>query len=138
MKEMEISGRIFSDKGVGASFMALEWVQNALKEKLGFTAYPATLNVRPCSPDALARWEQVKMMGKSVEIVPPEQSFCCALCFPLEVSTRRTGETERIQGAALCPQVENYPADKIEIIAPVNIKQSLGVRDGDCLRLKFI
>jgi CTP-dependent riboflavin kinase len=115
--------------------MALDWVQNALKEKLGFTVYPATLNVRPSSPQALARWEQVKLKTGAIEIVPPEQSFCCALCFPLEVST---GETERIQGAALWPQVENYPPDKVEIVAPVNIKESLGVRDGDSLRLEFI
>lgn len=118
--------------------MALDWVQNALKEKLGFTVYPATLNVRPCSPHALAQWEQVKLKTEAIEIVPPEQSFCCALCFPLEVSACRTGETKRIRGAALWPQVENYPPDKVEIVAPVNIKESLGVRDGDSLRLEFI
>lgn len=135
---VEIEGTIFSDQGVGATFMALEWVQDALKERLGFVAYPATLNVRPSSPDELAVWGQVKLKAETIEIVPPDESFCCALCFPLEVSSPGPGGVKRIKGAALWPQVDDYPADKIEIIAPVNIKQLLGVCDGDRLRLEFI
>lgn len=138
MKGIEISGCIFSDKGVGASFMALEWVQDALKKRLGFAAYPATLNVRPCSPQGLAAWEEMKLKAEVIEIVPPDESFCSALCFPVEVSMSGSAEVKRIRGAALLPQVDNYPADKIEIVAPVNIKESLGARDGDCLRLEFI
>ena len=115
--------------------MALEWVQNALSERLGFTAYPATLNLRPDGAEGLARWEEIRWAAEAIEIVPPDPSFCRALCFQVEVAA--PSSDEKIRGAVLWPQVPNYPADKIEVVAPVNIKQSLGVGDGDYLRVKF-
>ena len=115
--------------------MAVEWVQDAVRERLGFTAYPATLNLRPAQPEGVARWEQVRRVAEAVEISPPDLSFCHALCFRVEVTVPSSGD--KVRGAVLLPQVLNYPADKIEIVAPMNIKQSLGVRDGDRLTLEF-
>ena len=135
MEGLGISGTVFSGLGLGASFMALEWVQKTLELRLGFKAYPATLNVRPDSADDLARWKQVQQVAERVEIIPPDASFCHALCFPVEVA--EPSLAEKIRGAVLLPQVEDYPADKIEIIAPLNIKESLGVRDGSRLMVEF-
>ena len=114
--------------------MALEWVQNALGERLGFLAYPATLNLRPDGAEGLARWEEIRRAAEAIEIVPPDPSFCRALCFQVEVSA---SSGEKVQGAVLWPQVTGYPADKIEVVAPVNVKQAFGVHDGDRLTLSF-
>jgi len=41
-------------------------------------------------------------------------------------------------GAVLFPEVENYPDDKIEIVAPLRLKEHLGVGDGDQLTWEFL
>jgi riboflavin kinase len=41
-------------------------------------------------------------------------------------------------GAVLLPEVEDYPRDKIEVVAPVRLKEALGVKDGDPLILEFV
>lgn len=115
--------------------MGLDWVQKTLRLRLGFTAYPGTLNVRPDQPVGMAQWERIRRGAGGVEIAPPDASFCRALCFRMEVTA--PSASEKIPGAVILPEVENYPADKIEIIAAVNIKHSLGVGDGDRLTLKF-
>jgi riboflavin kinase, archaea type len=38
----------------------------------------------------------------------------------------------------LLPEVTDYPKDKIEIVAPLRLKDALGVRDGDRLTLEFL
>jgi Transcriptional regulator of a riboflavin/FAD biosynthetic operon len=42
-----------------------------------------------------------------------------------------------VNGAVLLPDVKDYPKDKIEIIAPMRLKEAFGVEDGDQLTLEF-
>ena len=43
---MTITGTVVSGLGQGAQFLALEWVACELREKLGLTPFPGTLNLR--------------------------------------------------------------------------------------------
>ena len=36
---------------------------------------------------------------------------------------------------AVVPEVDGYPADKLELLAAVSVRDSLGLHDGDPLRL---
>ncbi|MGH7926494.1 MAG: DUF120 domain-containing protein [Candidatus Binatia bacterium] len=38
----------------------------------------------------------------------------------------------------LLPEVQDYPKDKIEIVAPIRLKDAFGVKDGDRLTLEFL
>lgn len=129
--QKKITGVIFSDLEQAASFMALAWVQKALQESLGFSPYPATLNVRIESKKELEVWRNVRRELAGIDIGPPDSSFCQARCFPVEIEAR-------LQGAVLLPAVQGYPADKVEVIAPVRLKDALQVRDGDRITLEFI
>ena len=40
--------------------------------------------------------------------------------------------------AVLFPEVNDYPRDKIEIVAPMRLKDAFDVKDGDRLTLEFI
>ena len=40
--------------------------------------------------------------------------------------------------AVLFPEVKDYPKDKIEIVAPMRLKDAFDVKDGDRLTLEFI
>ncbi len=133
----KIIGVIFSDRGEGASFMLLDWVQKVLQECLGFIPYPATLNLRPESQAEIDLWREIRREAKGTKISPEKPEFCHARLFRVEIG-RASGETERVKGGVILPEVHGYPADKIEVVAPVRIKDEFGVRDGDRLSLEFV
>jgi CTP-dependent riboflavin kinase len=136
--QRRVEGIIFSDLGAAAGFMALDWVQSALRQHLGFAPFPATLNLRPKAPaDALA-WARIPQELKGVDLFPPNSDFCNATIFFVEIGAGGGKEGETLKGAVLLPEVANYPKDKIEVIASVRLKDRLGVRDGDQLTLEFL
>ncbi len=126
----KLTGVVFSDLGKAASFMALEWVQKSLRERLGFSPYPATLDLRLESENEIAVWREVKREMSGLSITSPDPSFCQARCFLVDIEGK-------YEGAVLLPGVEGYPADKVEVIAPVRLKDALQVRDGEKITLEF-
>jgi riboflavin kinase, archaea type len=134
--QCKLHGIIFSDLGQASVFMGLDWVQEALRRTLGFTPYPATLNVRPSGPEDARVWEEVQRDVAGVPLSPVEGGFCSARLYRISLRPSAGGD-ERINGAVLLPDVADYPRDKIEIVAPVRLKQALGLKDGDCLDLEF-
>ncbi len=111
--------------------MSLEWVQKTLREKLGFSPYPATLNLHLESEKEISLWREIQKETKGMEIPPPDSPFCHARVFPVKIG-------EKLQGAVLLPEVKDYPGDKVEVIAPVRLKDALQVQDGDRLTLEFV
>jgi CTP-dependent riboflavin kinase len=81
----KITGVIFSDLGQAASFMSLDWVQTALQQSLGFSPYPATLNLRLELEKEIVVWQEVQRQMRGINIMPPDASFCQALCFLVEI-----------------------------------------------------
>jgi CTP-dependent riboflavin kinase len=132
-----LTGLIFSDLGLASSFMSVEWVKIALERSLGFFPFPATLNVRPSAAEDAETWRRVQAESAGMPLVPPGGGFCGARLYPIEVFCE-AGGSNRIGGAVLVPEVKGYPSDKIEIVAPVRLKDHFGVRDGDPLTLEFV
>jgi riboflavin kinase len=133
-----MTGVIFSDLGQAASFMALDWVQTALKQRLGFDAFPATLNVRPMTTEDAQVWQRVREESVGMALAPADGNFCSARLYPIAILGQASSIREKIAGAVLFPEVINYPNDKIEIVAPLRLKEHLGVRDGDQLTWEFL
>jgi len=131
-----IEGVIFSDLGQASEFMALDWVQEALRESLGFAPYPATLNLRPSTPQDELLWEQIQREVAAVPLAPVPPGFCSAGLYFVSLQRLADGE-ETVRGAVLLPAVVDYPKDKIEVVAQVRIKDALSVKDGDRLALEF-
>lgn len=113
--------------------MALDWVRAALEERLGFTPFPATLNLRPVSAADRRLWRAVREEA-GIPLLPGERGFCAARLYRVEI---RAGERAAPAAAVLVPEVEGYPEDKIEVVAPLRLKDALGVSDGDRLILEF-
>lgn len=133
-----MTGVIYSDLGVASSFMALEWVQSALCETLGYAPYPATLNVRPQGPGDAEIWRSQRAAFDGVPLRSAQSGFCDATLYPIRLAGRSNHDEEAIDAAILVPKVAGYPIDKIEIIAAVRLKDHLGVEDGDALTLEFL
>ena len=117
--------------------MALDWVQATLKKSLGFAPFPATLNVRPKMQEDARIWETVQKNFPGIPLPPADNGFCSARLYRVEVQGPSNSANGKISGAVLLPDVNGYPKDKIEIIAPVRLKSALGVTDGDQLTLEF-
>ena len=126
----KITGVVFSDLGRAAAFMSVERVRKTLGEKLGFFPYPGTLNLRLETAEAMESWREMRER-RGIEIISQDPARCHARCFLVEIEGKR-------RGAVILPEVEGYPSDKMELIAPVRLKDELGVKDGERLTIEFV
>ena len=140
-----LTGIIFSDLGQARSFMVLEWVQASLKQCLGFSPFPATLNVRPRTDADAQVWRQVQNRVRSLPLAPVDGGFCSARLYRIQIlrparleDRGAVSDGTSIVGAVLLPEVKSYPSDKIEIVAPMRLKDYLDLKDGDPLTLEFL
>ena len=119
MPKILFKGTVFSGTGEGRKFIDLPWVKQQIKEKLGFTPYSGTLNIR-LSKDSV---KQKKLLesAKRMEI-NPEKGYCTGLLIKAKIGS--------LECAIVVPQVPNYPSDVIEIIAPVYLRERLSIADG--------
>jgi len=127
---MILKGKVVSGAGEGAYFTQIDWVLRQCDEKLGFKPYPGTLNLE-ISEELLATVEFLEQ-EKGIELISPDSKFCTARVFPVAI-----GE---IAGAVILPEekVRVHPKNIIEIIAPLNLKASLNVKDGDSITVDLI
>ncbi len=130
-----MTGIIFSDLGQASIFMALDWVQNLLKERLGYHPYPATLNVRPKGAEDAQVWRRVQNDRVGTPLTPASDGHCSAKLYRVEIYP--AANAAKVSGAILLPEVKDYPQDKIEIVAPMRLKDHFRVHDGDQLTLEF-
>ncbi|MDZ4254122.1 MAG: DUF120 domain-containing protein [Sulfuritalea sp.] len=125
---MTLEGRLCSGLGEGAVFTQLDWVAREFQAKLGYVPHPGTLNLS-LSGDAWTRLRSRLQQAAGIAIEPPA-GFCAAKCFEVLIN-------DRIKGAAVLPEVAGYPADKLEIVAPVAVRRELRLHDGDRVRLQL-
>ena len=124
MKQLVITGKIFSGAGEGAYFTQIDWVQQQCEAKLGFKPYPGTLNLE-ISEEYLSIVKSLDQKKIGIELISPDPNFCNARVFPVSLGD--------ISGAIILPEekVRVHPKNIIEIIAPLSIKAYLNVKDGD-------
>ena len=116
----KVKGVVISGSGEAALFTQLDWVKQQCREKLGFEPYPGTLNLRVREEDLAL---MSRLIREGIKLVPPTPNFCEAVCLRVTI--------DKIKGAVILPHVDNYYQNTVEIIAPVKIKESLSVEDGD-------
>jgi len=131
-----LTGVIFSDLGQASSFMALDWVQDLLNQRLGYHPFPATLNVRPRGAADAQVWRRVQSGAARTPLTAAADGHCGAHLFRIEIYHET--ESAKVGGAVLLPEVADYPQDKIEIVAPVRLKDHFQVKDGDQLTVEFL
>ena len=120
---LAITGKIVSGAGEGAFFTRIDWVQQQCNEKLGFKPYPGTLNLEISAEDLPIIESLDRKTG--IELISPDPKFCNGKAFPVSLG--------KISAAIIRPEekVRAHPKSIIEIIAPLNIKKTLNVIDGD-------
>jgi CTP-dependent riboflavin kinase len=122
-KDWIIAGKVVSGAGEGAYFTRINWVQEQCQSRLGFKPYPGTLNLE-ISNEYLPVIESLNRQ-EGIALISPDPRFCNAKAFPISLG--------KISGALIMPdeKVRIHAKNIIEIIAPLKIKASLSLSDGD-------
>jgi riboflavin kinase len=117
-KDVVLSGTVISGSGSGKYFVDLPWAKRQFQEKLGFDPYPGTLNLQLSKKSNL---DELKT-AKGIRIIP-EKGYEEGRCFESLVMGR-------VWGAVIVLGFHGYPPNLLEVIAPVNLRESLGLQDG--------
>jgi len=122
-----LSGKIVSGAGKAAYFTQLDWVQKQCTEKLHFKPYPGTLNIE-VGESSLYLLEKLQK-EEGIKLLSPNPNFCNARSLKASL--------KNVSGAIIIPyeDVNIYGKNIVEMIAPVSIKETLSLRDGDGVTL---
>lgn len=127
---VEMEGFYEKGREEGRRFVSIPWVHNQFKEKLGFSPYPGTLNIR-LRHDYLKNLRLIRdHLDGGLTILPPKGSgYCIGVCF--------RAKFEGVEnGALVIPLVKDYYRDVIEILAPVELKERFKLKEGDLVRVE--
>ena len=122
-----IHARVTSGQGQGKFFVNYDWVQNQIQATFGFIPYLGTLNLRLDSCNTVS-FQLYKQTHDGITITSIRDG-CSGLCYPIQISN--------IMGIILIPQIPGYPHKQLEIIAPVNLRKALSLKNGDELEVFF-
>ena len=128
MKTLRIRGIVFCGKGEGAKFIELPWVKKQIAEKLGFTPYRGTLNIK-LTKEELAKRALLEK-AQAIEL-SPAKCFSRGRCFKASLM-------DKLECAIVIPEIPNYPENVIEVIAAINLRDTLQLRDGDSVEVKIL
>ncbi|MCX9075381.1 MAG: winged helix-turn-helix domain-containing protein/riboflavin kinase [Candidatus Methanoperedens sp.] len=124
-----LTGRVITGLGEGQYYISLEGYRIQFREKLGFEPYPGTLNIKLDDQSTELRKgirANVRISGFKNE----SRTFGSGSCFNVSISN--------ISGAVIVPERTHYPVDIIEVIAPVNLREYLNLKDGSIVQVEVI
>lgn len=122
-----MQGIVTSGLGEGTFFMSMEHYKDEIKKRLGFDAYPGTLNLKINEKQlaSLKKINPIKINGYKKD----NETFGGLSCYRAKI--------ENINGAIIIPDINKHK-DIIEFIAPVHIKSELNLKDGDKIKIELI
>jgi riboflavin kinase len=118
-----VRGAYFRGLGEGARFTEIAWAKEAFERILGFTPYPGTLNLRLDLKESEGALSLIRSSPGHL-MKPPDDSSCAARCYLATIAGH-------IPGGVVIPMVEGYYQDVLELLAPVNLRETLRLEDGD-------
>lgn len=120
-----LRGRVFTGFGEGAYYTSLPGYKMQFVQKLGFEPYPGTLNLRLDLESIKMRKELELLDGIIIHGFEHNgRTYGSAKCFKALIENK-------IKGAILLIERTHYGIDVLEVVAPVNLRKSLKLKDGD-------
>jgi riboflavin kinase len=121
--QVRFRGRVAKGLGEGGWYLSRPGYMVPMQRLLGFAPYPGTLNLALEGPEV----DQLRELRDRDGLLVPEfrdegRSFGAVKCFP--------GKLQGIEAAAVVP-LRGHHERVLEVVAPVNLREKLGLRDGD-------
>jgi riboflavin kinase len=124
-----LNGHVITGLGEGRYYMSLEPYRLQFQRHLGFEPYPGTLNLR-LNPSSIPHRKKLD----TLEWIPihgfraEDRTFGEARCLPCRIGDIRCG--------IVVPGRTHYPEDIVELVAPVELRASLGLKDNDIVTVE--
>lgn len=126
---LTLTGDVTAGMGKAQEFLSLPGYVAQFKERLGYEPYPGTLNVTLTgdldSRVRVATFDSVTIDSWELD----GQSFGGVECYPCYVETRTNDSYD--DAYVLVPDRTDHADDKLELIAPVRLRDRLELADGD-------
>lgn len=124
-----LTGKVITGLGEGQYYISLEGYRSQFIEKLGFMPFPGTLNIK-LDPQSIEIRKGISADIKISGFTTENRTFGSGSCFNVMIGD--------VRGAVIVPERTHYPEDIIEIIAPVNLREHLNIRDGSAVEVEVI
>ncbi|MCL4339763.1 MAG: CTP-dependent riboflavin kinase [Nitrososphaerota archaeon] len=126
---LTFKGTLFSGLAEGAYYMSLPGYQEQFKKKLGFVPFAGTLNLRLDAQNDIGRKQLDNSPSIKIEgFKDGLRAYGGLTCYNAMI--------ENIRGAVVRIERTHYDPNIIEIIAPVNLRKALKLKDGDEIAFK--
>ena len=128
-----LEGAVFTGLGEGAYYTQKEHYRKQFVEKLGFEPYPGTLNLKLSTDyDLKTRLELEAYPAVEVEGFKNEdRTFGTVKCYPAIIGNK-------VKGALISALRGHYDSSVLEIIAPVNLRRHLNLKDGNKVKVEIL
>jgi catechol 2,3-dioxygenase-like lactoylglutathione lyase family enzyme len=123
----KIHGRVSTGIGRGKHFARVDWACRQFIDKLGLDPFPGTVNVSVDNETSMSVWRSLKgTPGVRIDNPNSSTNDCNARCYPVLIG-------DKVDAAIVLPEVSGYSPNRIEIIAETEVREALGLNDGDPL-----
>ena len=124
--ELLFKGTVFTGLNEGGYYVSLKGYARSFRRALGFEPFPGTLNLRLADQAML---EQRRLLGLKRGIVIPGFTDGKRSFGPVKVFKAKIEGT--YPGAVLAIERTHYDNSVLELISPVNLRRTAGLKDGD-------
>ena len=115
-------GKVTAGVGQAGYYLSREGYRQQFLDHLGFIPFPGTLNVLLDGPFP-ASAPAITIPGFS----EGKESFGACRCYPIRING--------LDAVAIRPEKSSHPPELIEVIAPVNLRRALNLKDGDSVKV---
>lgn len=128
---ISFGGALVSGSGEGIYYVGQDEYFLQFQDKLGFRPFLGTLNIRLKSVhDIKAKDEMERMKPIIVKgFMKENRAFGDIRSYPCIIN-------RKIRGAVIIPERTHHPSDIVEIIAPVDIRKTLSLRENDYVHVE--
>ena len=123
-----LSGIVTHGLGDGTFFMSMHQYRKEIQEKLGFDAYPGTLNLKieTSQREKLNSISPIRLQG----FQSGKKEFGGVSCYKAKI--------KNADGALIIPDFNKHKEDVIEFISALHARSELRLKDGDKITVELL
>ena len=131
--EITLKGEVVSGLGEGGYYITLPGYFTQIQEILGFTPFPGTLNIKIGTLRDFQKFQELRQVP-STKLEPfsaDGRTYGHVDCYQIVIN-------DQVEGTIVRSERTHHGDDIIEIIRPVNLREQLGIQDGNFIVIRSI